>query len=123
MRRALGLVLAALLLVAGCSGGASNAFKNPHGTLHVKKGDEFRIEFVVNSGVGFDWVMIPRLERSILTAPAITTFYPDENRAGQSGTKRFTFRASATGTETVIFQHVFRGKPRERRVLTVDVSK
>jgi predicted secreted protein len=124
MRYGLALAVAALLLlVAGCGGGGgSNSFKNPHGTIDVKKGDEFRIEFTVNGGVGFDWALIPRLEQSILTPAKITTYYPSDNRAGESGTKRFTFTAKASGRETLVFQHVFRGAPRERRTVVVDVA-
>jgi predicted secreted protein len=123
MRYAVALGVAALLLlIAGCGGGDGNTFKNPHGTIHVKKGAEFRVEFTVNSGVGFDWAQIPRLERSILSPAKITVDYPDENRAGQSGTKTFTYTAERTGQETVVFQHVFRGQPRERRTIVVDVA-
>jgi predicted secreted protein len=124
MRYALTLAAATLLLLAvGCGGGGSgNTFKNPHGTIEVKKGDEFRLEFTVNSGVGFDWALIPRLEHSILTPAAISTYYPSENRAGESGTKRFTFKAKQSGRETLVFQHVFRGEPKERRTIVVDVA-
>ena len=122
-RRALALVAALLLAVAGCGGGSGdNTFKNPHGTVHVKKGDEFRLVFTVNAGVGFEWVQVPRLEKSILSGAKITVDYPDEDRAGASGTKTFTYTAKDTGRETVVFQHVFRSEPRERRTLVVDVS-
>jgi predicted secreted protein len=125
MRRLLALAVAlSLVLVAagGCGDSSDNTFENPHGTIHVKKGDEFRLRFTVNSGVGFDWVQIPRLEESILSDAKISVDYPKEERAGQSGTKTFTFKANRTGEETVVFQHVFRGQPKERRTLVVDVA-
>ena len=124
MRYALALAAVALLLLAaGCGdGGSGNTFKNPHGTIDVKKGDEFRLEFTVNSSVGFDWALIPRLEHSILTPAAISTSYPSENRAGESGIKRFTFTAKETGRETLVFQHSFRGTPKERRTVVIDVA-
>lgn len=126
MRRRLALAAVAVvaLLPAGCGDGDSGntTFEDPHGTVEVQKGDEFRLKFTVNSGVGFDWVQVPRLEESILSTARISVDYPDEERAGESGTKTFTYTAKRTGRETVVFQHVFRGQPKERRTLVVDVA-
>jgi predicted secreted protein len=122
MRRTLALAAAgAALVLAGCGGALpGKIFKDPHGTIEVRKGAAFAIQLEVNSGVGFDWRLIPlRIERSPLEEKESETSYPDENRAGQSGRKLFHFVATQPGRQTLVFEHVFRGRPRERRHVVV----
>jgi predicted secreted protein len=122
MRRTLALAAAgAALALAGCGDGpGEKIFKDPHGTIEVRKGAAFAIQLEVNSGVGFDWRLIPiRTERSLLEGKGSETSYPEENRAGQSGRKLFHLVASEPGRQTLVFEHVFRGKPRERSYVVV----
>ena len=123
MRRALALAAAGVALaLAGCGGPllGEKIFKDPHGTIEVRKGAVFALQLEVNSGVGFDWRLVPiGTERSLLEGKESDTSYPDENRAGQSGRKLFHFVANKPGRQTLVFEHVFRGKPRERRHVVV----
>jgi predicted secreted protein len=123
MRTPIALVLALLALVAaGCSASGPKIYDNPHGTLSVKKGDEFTIELVVNGSVGYDWQVVPfDFEPTKVTRVSTQTIYPDEKRAGESGKRRYRFRATKVGRQTLVFQHFFRDKPADRRVLTIDV--
>jgi predicted secreted protein len=117
------LALAAILAGAGCGGGGSSTLENPHGTVGVKKGDEFTLQFVVNAGVGYDWQLVPfDIDSPKLQLMGTSTHYPDEDRTGQSGKRSFRFRATRIGRQVLIFQHFFRGKPQDRRVLRIDVK-
>jgi predicted secreted protein len=116
------LALTVVLAAAGCGGSGPQVFENPHGTIGVKKGDEFTLQLVVNSGVGFDWQLIPfDIDTPKLQLLKTQTVYPNDNRAGESGKKRFKFRATRIGRQVLIFQHYFRSTPRDRRVVRVDV--
>jgi predicted secreted protein len=116
-------VAAVLALLAGCGGGGAKVYENPHGTIGVKKGDEFTLQLVVNSGVGYDWQLIPfDIDSPKLQLLKTQTVYPSEDRAGESGKKRFRFRATRIGRQVLIFQHYFRSSPTDRRVLRIDVK-
>jgi predicted secreted protein len=107
---------------AGCGGG-STTYVNPHGTIGVKRGDEFTLQFKVNASIGFDWQVIPfGLELPKVELLKTQTSYPDDHRAGESGTRRYRFRATKVGRQVLIFQHFFRSQPQERRVLRIDVK-
>ncbi|MEA2475732.1 MAG: Chagasin family peptidase inhibitor [Thermoleophilaceae bacterium] len=123
MRRAtVGLLVAAGLL-AGCGGGGDGlVFKDPRGTQTVEKGMQFSLEFTVNGGVGFDWVQVPARAGGVLEPVGTKTSYPSENRAGESGTKRFAYRAVRAGRQTLVFRHYFRSDPKESRTVTVVVG-
>jgi predicted secreted protein len=120
---ALAVVLALALTGAGCGGGGSSIHDDPHGTIDVKTGDVFTLAFTVNAGVGYEWQVIPfdfdPAKVKLLSNKAV---YPDEKRAGASGQRRFRFRATTAGIQTLVFQHYFRGKPTDRRTLRIDVS-
>ena len=111
------------LALAGCGGSGIKTFDDPHGTLEVGTKSRFAVDMKVNASVGYDWLLIPTIEfeSAPVTLAKTSVDYPNDNRAGQSGTKRFEFRTTGRGRATIIFQHTFRGAPRDRRVLTVDV--
>jgi predicted secreted protein len=116
---AIGVALAA----AGCGGDDVKTFKDPHGKIDVDEGKTFAIELKVNSGVGYDWkaVGLPA-GIALVELKKTSTDYPDENRAGESGTKRFEYRARARGIQTITFQRYFRGKLDERRNVNVSIG-
>jgi len=114
--------LFAVLTLGGCfSGDGGLVFKDPKGTQTVEKGMKFSLEFTVNGSVGYDWVQTPA-RGGVLEPQGTTTHYPDEDRAGSSGTKRFAYRAARPGRQTLTFRHYFRGDPQESRSVTVLVS-
>jgi predicted secreted protein len=121
MRRLLP-ALATLALLGGCGGGSDVAVKNSTGTQTVEKGTKFSFEFTVNGSVGFDWVQVPAPAGGVLQPEGTKTSYPSDDRAGESGTKRFTYRAARAGRETLVFRHYFRSDPKESRSVTVVVS-
>ena len=49
--------------------------------------------------------------------------YPEEERAGDSGVKRFTYEALRPGRQTLVFRRLFRGDPDERRTLNVTIAE
>ena len=116
----------ALLAVtlASCNDGDDSGlvFKDPKGTVEVEEGMTFSLEFSVNAGVGFDWepvgvpsgVALVRLEDTVVD-------YPDEERAGDSGKKRFVFKAERTGRQALVFRKLFRGDEQERRTVHVQI--
>jgi predicted secreted protein len=124
MRRVLALLVAVAALVAGCGVGGPKLIDDPHGTIGVKKGDEFTLQFTVNSGVGVDWQLVPFDfgEPTKVDLVKTETVHPDDNRAGESGKRRFRVKAKAVGRQTLVLQRFFRGRPTERRVLTIDVK-
>ncbi|HKP91316.1 MAG TPA: protease inhibitor I42 family protein [Thermoleophilaceae bacterium] len=123
MRVPVALALAVVLLLGGgCGVGGPTIFENPRGTIGVTKGDEFVIELRVNASVGYDWQLVPfDFEPTKVDLVKTETIYPDDNRAGQSGKRRYRFKATTVGRQTLVFQRVFRGKPTRRRVLTIEV--
>ena len=123
MGRCLLVALAALALVAGCDDdGSGVVFKDPKGTVDVEKGMTFSLEFRVNAGVGFDWEAVGTPPGVALVELKDTKVdYPDEERAGDSGTKRFVYEAKGTGRQTLVFRKLFRGDHQERRTLTVEI--
>jgi predicted secreted protein len=122
MRSALALALALALTLAACGASGPRIYGDPHGTIGVKKGDEFIVELAVNSGVGYDWQVVPfDLDPTKVALVKTQTIYPDDRRAGESGKRRYRFRATKVGRQTLVFQRFFRSKPDERRVLTIDV--
>src|SRR3954465_3585613 len=106
MRAALA-VLAAAALLAGCGDDSGLVFKDPNGTQTVEQGMTFSFEFTVNRGVGYDWVQVPS-PGGVVEPKGTTTSYPDDDRAGESGTKRFRYRAAHAGRQTLTFRHFFR---------------
>jgi predicted secreted protein len=122
MRTALALGLAVVLAAAGCGASGPRIYDDPHGTIGVKKGDEFTLQMVVNSGVGYDWKLVPfDLDPTKVDLVSTQTVYPSDRRAGESGKRRYRFKATTVGRQILVYQHFFRGKPADRRVLRIDV--
>ena len=66
----------------------------------MKKGDELTLQFVVNSGVGYDWQIVPfDLETPKVDLLGTRTIYPNDDRAGESGKRRYRFRATTVGRQ------------------------
>ena len=123
MRRALAAALLALCLVAGCDTGDGSGlvFKDPKGTIEVERGMTFSLELSVNASVGYDWEPVgPRGGRTI-ELKETKVDYPDEDRDGDSGTKRFVYEAKETGRESIVLRKLFRGDEQERRTVTVEI--
>ena len=124
MRRALLAVAVTAALIAGCDAGDDSGlvFEDPRGTIDVERGMEFTFEFSVNASVGFDWEAVDpdRARHSELTGTDVE--YPEEDREGDSGVKRFEFRASETaGRDTIVFRKLYRGDQQERRTIVLEV--
>jgi predicted secreted protein len=128
VRHALALLLAAAaaLAASGCGGGDDDkglVFKDPRGTVDVEEGMRFTFEFRVNAGVGFDWRAVGVPEGVALVVLKETEVeYPEEDRAGDSGDKRFIYEALRPGRQTLVFRRLFRGDLDERRTLTVVIA-
>ena len=124
MRRGLLAALAAVALLAGCGGDDDSGvvFKDPKGTVNVEKGMTFSLEFRVNAGVGFDWkpVGVPA-GVALVELKDTKVDYPDEERDGDSGTKRFVYEAKRTGRQTLVFRKLFRGDEQERRTVNIEI--
>ncbi len=119
------IALALLLGFAACGdedGAEGLTFEDPKGSIDVERGMTFTLEFSVNAGVGFDWepVGVPS-GVALVELKDTRVDYPDEERAGDSGVKRFVYEAKATGRQTLVFHRLFRGDLDERRTLTVNV--
>lgn len=124
MRRVLAPGLAALALLTGCGGDDSGlTFEDPKGTVTVERGMGFTFEFSVNAGVGFNWEAQPLPGGpKLVEAKGTEVDYPDEDREGDSGVKRFAFEAGeTTGSQTLVFRKLYRGDQQELRTITVEV--
>jgi predicted secreted protein len=124
VKRALAAALLGAALAAGCGGDRVKTFKDPHGRIEVDRGKRFAVELRVNSGVGYDWKFVGLPTGIALVQLEKTTIdYPDEDRAGENGTKRFEFRTKdARGIQTISFQRYFRGKRDEHRSVNVAIG-
>jgi predicted secreted protein len=120
----LAAMLAALAL-AGCGGDDDSGlvFEDPKGTIAVERGMEFTFEFSVNASVGFDWEPVttpPEVRLAELEGTDV--HYENPDSAGDSGVKRFTYRAGEkAGHETMVFRQLYRGDLKERRTITLEV--
>jgi len=95
------LLLASLLLFAGCTGTSTYIlYDDDNGkTIEVQKGCEIRIELSENPTTGYTWQ---------LTAPGLTyvsdEYYPDEvaeGIVGSGGTHEWIYTADSSGTYTI----------------------
>jgi predicted secreted protein len=122
MRRAVVAALAVAALLAGCDDGDDSGlvFKDPKGTVEVEEGMTFSLEFSVNASVGYDWepVGAPKGPAAVKLEDT-TVDYPNPDAAGDSGTKRFVYEATSTGTQGLTFRKLFRGDEQERRTITL----
>lgn len=124
MRRVLLSFLAAVL-IAGC-GSSSNGvkvFRDPSGMLSVKTGSTFALSMPENSGVGSTWKLTAQPDGAVIDTAGDAYSADRPGVPGSGGQHRFVFRARRTGKTVIRFRHVIRGKPRERRVVTVDAGK
>jgi predicted secreted protein len=127
VKRLAAAALAALAAAAapGCGGDDEGGivFKDPRGTVSVEKGMEFTLEFRVNAGVGFDWQAVGVPSGVALVELKDTEVeYPEEERAGDSGVKRFVYEAKKAGRQTLVFRRLFRGDVDERRTISLTIS-
>jgi predicted secreted protein len=121
VRSSLLAALAALVLLAGCDTGDDSGlvFKDPKGAVDVEEGMTFSLEFSVNAGVGYDWKAVAVPAPALVELKETKVDYPDEQREGDSGKKRFVFEAKRTGRQTLMFRKLYRGDQQERRTVTV----
>jgi predicted secreted protein len=116
------VALAALALVTGCDDeGQGIVFKDPKGTIDVEKGMKFTLEFSVNAGVGYDWVPVAPDPSGPVRLRSTSVDYPNEERAGDSGSKFFVYEATETGEARIELRKLFRGDQQERRRIVVRV--
>ncbi|MDQ3933311.1 MAG: protease inhibitor I42 family protein [Actinomycetota bacterium] len=125
LRRAAVLIVIALLLgLAGACNDEDAAegltFEDPKGSVDVERGMTFTFEFSVNAGVGYDWQPVAT-PGGLVELKDTKVEYPDEERAGDSGVKRFVYEANDTGRQSLVFRRLFRGEPQERRTATVNI--
>jgi predicted secreted protein len=127
LARAAALALAALALVAGCGGDDNGGdqgivFEDPRGSVDVETGARFTFEFSVNAGVGVDWeaVGVPA-GVALVELKDTEVEYPDEQRAGDSGKKRFVYDAKGPGRQVLVFRKLYRGDLDERRPIAVNI--
>lgn len=123
MRLVLLPFLAAFLVAGGC-GSSSNGvkvFRNPSGMLSVKSGTTFALSLPENSGVGFTWQLTAKPGGSIIETAGDAYSAQDPENTGGGGQHRFVFRARHAGKTVIRLRHYFRGKPRERRAVAVEV--
>ena len=131
MRRALPTALLASALLAGCGGDdGPNTFRDPHGTLKVKAGKEFRVVLRESPPTGYAW-RFQKAPDPVVARVAGSSFKPEEgaeNRAGAGGDRTLTFRAGRAGGRTeMVLVYVFTGgergrRPADTRRLRVDVG-
>ena len=119
---ALTALVLALVPLAGCDDeGAGIVFKDPKGTIDVEKGMEFTLELSVNASVGYDWVPVTPDPSGPVRLRSTSVDYPNEDRAGDSGSKFFVYEATGTGEARIELRKLFRGDQQERRRIVVRV--
>lgn len=120
--RALAAVLLSAILVAGCgSGGDVKVFGNPGSTLGVKAGATFAVSLPENQSVGFTWQLAGKPSGDAIETAGDAYSSDNPDKTGSGGQHRFVFRARRAGRSAIRLSHFFRGKPQERRVITVEV--
>jgi hypothetical protein len=121
-RTLLALLLPATLLVAACGG--PETFENPTGTITVAPGDEFQLEFVINPGVGTNWLLD---EEPPSGAPvSYSGFKTEEESEGEGNNvfKRFQLKAEKSGAAELNFSKDYRGEEiQERRTVRIEVNE
>ena len=117
VRRAL-TVLAAASVLAGCG---ELTVEDPRGTVTVKPGQEFVLDFPTNPSVGFDWRLDTRLGPGARSATSATG--PSRRTRARDGggvRKNFRFEGRRPGANVLRFTRLYREKPDRRRAVRVD---
>ena len=107
------MLLIAGALLAGCG---ELTIEDPHGSVRVRPGQEFVLDFPTNPSVGTDWRLDTRLGSD--GAVEYLGSGTEEESPGTTGggvRKNFRFKGRGTGVDIVTFTKLFRGEPRERR--------
>lgn len=117
------LTFLAAVLITGC--GSSNSgvkvFRDPSGTLTVKSGTTFALSLPENSGVGFTWQLTTKPSGSVIDTAGDAYSADRPGVPGSGGQHRFVFRARRSGKTVIRLRRYFRGKPGERRTVSVEV--
>jgi predicted secreted protein len=109
------------LLLAGCG---ELTVEDPHGTVRVRPGQEFVLEFPTNPSVGTDWRLDTRLGPNRAAAYLGSGTEPEDPGSDGGGVrKNFRFEGRGTGVAVVAFTKLFRGEPRERRRVRILVRE
>ena len=113
----------AAVVIAGCGSRNSGVkvFRNPSGTLSVKPGTTFALSLPENSGIGFTWQLTGKPRSSVIETAGDAYSADNPDKTGSGGQHRFVFRTRHVGKTVIRLRRFFRGKPRERRAVTVDV--
>ena len=115
------MLLSVGALFAGCG---ERTVEEPHGTVRVRPGQEFVLEFPTNPSVGTDWRRDTRLGPNRAAA-----YLGARGRAGGSGHRgggvreNFRFEGRAPARPMVTLTKLFRGEPRERRSVRILVRE
>ncbi len=112
----------AAVALAGCGGqGGSRIFEDPHGTISVKPGTAFALSLPENSGVGFTWRLAEKPAGGVVDSTGESYKPERENLPGSGSRHRFEFRARHAGRTRIRLRESFRGRPRARRTVIVEV--
>ncbi len=111
------------ILIAGCGSGSDvKVFHSPSATLTVKNGTTFALSLPENSGIGFTWQLTAKPSGSVIDTAGDAYSSDNPDKTGSGGQHRFVFRARHAGEAVIHLRHFFRGNPRERRAVTVEVK-
>ena len=124
LRSAAAVACLLIVLLAGCGGDDDDSglvYRDPQRPIMVEEGMSFTIEFSVNAGVGFDWEAVRPRSSGPVELKDTEVEYPEEERAGDSGDKRFVYEAKQAGSEALVFRKLYRGDQQEVRTVTVRV--
>lgn len=91
------LVILALLLIFGCSGGEPQTYTNPATTISVKTNGEFIIALEANATTGFAWEAAFDEALLKLVSQDYVLDEQEEEMVGVGGTDHLRFKALKTG--------------------------
>ena len=78
----------------------------------MKIGDEWRLELVANASTGYEWMMQPGMDESVLVVASSEYVQPEDTGAvGVGGAQVFVFRAVGTGTTSVLIHYARSWEP------------
>jgi inhibitor of cysteine peptidase len=100
-----GVIAAALVFLAGCSGGSHAVDKSMNGqTINAKVGDTVVVTLAGNPTTGYNWAA-DKLDTSILQQVGDASFKADSNLIGAGGMVTLKFKAVAAGTTTLTLNY------------------